>query len=363
MNRTLKNIITISIILLVVFLFIYPKLNLFGPTEAPAGGPPMGGGGSSSMGSELPVNAMVVTQRQMDNKIRVTGTVQPNESLELRSEIAGIVTKIHFREGQRVRKGDLLISLNDEELQAQLEKLKFSLKLYQDNEFRQRQLLDREAISREEYERSLTELNTSQADIKLVEVQIARTKIRASFDGIIGLRSISEGGYVTSATNLVSLYSINPAKIDFSVPGRYSTLINPGDKILFTVDGTEERFSGEVYAVEPQIDPSTRTLRLRALSNNDRGILLPGQFARIELILESIPDAIMLPSISITPQESKQLVYLVKDNQASPREVILGIRTDNEVQILSGISPGDTVITSGLMQVRPGQKLKITSLN
>lgn len=363
MSKTVKSILIIIILLVVIFLFIYPKLE-FGSENAasgPAQGPPamaMGGGS----GGALPVEAVVMKPTAMENKIRVTGSVQANESLEIRSEISGIVRRINFREGQSVRKGDLLLTINDDDLQAQLEKLQYNRKLFQDNEYRQRALLEREAISREEYERALTELKTSEADIRLVEVQIAKTQIRAPFDGVVGLRNISEGAYITPNNVVANMYSINPAKIEFSVPARYSGQLNAGDVVYFNVDGVTGIVEGKIYAIEPQIDPTTRTLRLRAEAPNADRKLLPGQFARIEVVLEKLEDTFMVPSIAITPEANRQLVFLVKNGKVEPRAIETGVRTEDMVQALSGVTAGDTVMVTGILQARPGMAVKVSRI-
>jgi membrane fusion protein (multidrug efflux system) len=358
MNRIVKNILFVLIALSLLFLFLYPKLelDLFSKNDGQPAVQAM------PRNAVLPVNGVVIRPKQMENKIRVTGTVQANESLELRSEISGVVEQIYFQEGQAVKRGNLLVKLNDDDLQAQLERLQYNKKLFEDNEFRQRSLLDREAISREEYERALTELKTSEADIKLIEVQIGRTELKAPFDGQIGLRNISAGTYITPTNIIANLYSINPAKIEFSVPARYSGQLGKGDKIYFRIEGLEEQFQGDIYALEPQIDPTTRTLRLRALANNDALKLLPGQFARIEVVLDRIEDAIMIPSIAITPEANRQFVFVANSGKVEQRYIETGVRTDEMVQAISGLNPGDTVLTTGILQARPGMAIDVRKI-
>ena len=359
MNRTAKNIIVFIIVLVLIFLFLLPKIEFGGSdsVESASSGPAI-----SSINSALPVNALVLKPQQMENKIRVTGSIQANESVDLKSELNGIVEKIYFKEGQRVKKGDLLISLNDEESSAQLEKLTFSKKLYEDNEYRQKILLEREAISREEYEIALTELRTSEADIKLLEVQINKAQIRAPFDGIVGLRNISEGSYITPAVSIVNIYNIDPAKIEFSIPAKYAGLLGVGDKIYFDLDGTIDQYEGIIYALEPLIDPATRTLRLRATAPNSNSKIMPGQFARIEVVLEELDSAILVPSVAVTPTADSQMVFVVKNGKAEQRIVEIGRRTESEIQIDRGLNIGDTVIISGILQLRPGIAVEITNL-
>lgn len=307
----------------------------------------------------LTVDGLIVTHSSIDNQIFITGSILPNESVKITSEISGKIEKIHFREGQNITKGTLLVSINDDELRAKLEKSKYSRKLYSDTEFRQRQLLEREAISREEYEQSLTELRTSNADIKILEAQIAKTKITAPFDGQFGLRLVSQGAYITPNQSITTLFNLDTAKIEFSIPGKYSGIMEKGKKINFNIDGIDSDFEGEVYAIEPQIDPATRTLKMRAFSPNSKGLLLPGQFAKIRLILESLEDAIMVPTESVIPELNGHKIFVKSNGKVSSVNVEIGIRTARQIQITSGLNESDTILTSGILQVRPGMPINI----
>jgi membrane fusion protein (multidrug efflux system) len=277
--------------------------------------------------------------------------------------MSGRISKIYFKEGERAKKGDLLVQINDEELRAQLDRLKYTLQLFQDSENRQKQLLEREAISQEEYDITLTESKTAAADIRLLEAQIAKAQIRAPFDGIIGLRNVSEGSYVTPTTDIASFFNIDYAKLDFSVPGKYSGTVNIGDNVYFTVENSVETFQGRVYAIEPQIDAATRTLKMRAISENKESKIMPGQFANIELVLDAVENAILVPTQSIVPELDGHKVFLSQNGKAEPVQVQLGLRTDTEVEVVTGLNPSDTVITTGLLQIRPGSSVNVTSVN
>lgn len=362
MNKTVKRIALGFILLLVLFLIALPKLDVFkedSEPEATAAAPPSTPAG----GSVIPVNAVIVKPQKIENKIKVSGSILANESAQLRSEMSGRISKIYFKEGDRIKKGELLVRINDEELRAQLERLKYTQKLYQETENRNKQLLEREAISREEYEIALTELNTAQADIKLVEAQIAKSQLRAPFDGIIGLRYISEGSYVTPTTDIASFFNIDYSKIDFSVPGKYSGVVNVGDNVYFSVENSPETFQGRVYAIEPQVDPTTRTLRMRAISENKGRKVIPGQFASIELILDAVENALMVPTESIVPEQDGHKIFLANNGKAQPVQVKLGLRTPQQVEVVSGLKPQDTVITTGLLQIRQGSPINVTSIN
>ncbi len=343
----------IAIIILV--LFLYPKLNKDKtpePTQVVTPGR-----------SLLPVEVVVVNPERIENSIRITGAILANESVSLRSEISGKIEKIYFREGQKVKRGDLLLTINDEEMVAQVERLKYTQQLNEGIELRQRQLLDKEAISREEYDIALTTMKTTQSDIKEREARLEKHRLRAPFDGIVGLRQVSEGGYITPSDLIANMYSINPIKIEFSVPGKYTPLINNGDKMIFSVESSSQEFTGTIYAVEPKIDPNTRTLQIRAICNNDNESLIPGQFANITYILEEIPNALMIPSQCVIPEMNSHKIYTLKNGAVNDTKIEIGLRTEDRVQIISGINPGDTVITTGILQVRQGMPVSVSSIN
>lgn len=359
MKKSVRRVITYILVLGALFFLADRKFHFFSEENAD-GARAAGRQGEQAV---VPVSAVVVKPQALDDKLVVTGTLLANEAVEITSEISGIVEKIHFKEGSRVKRGDMLISLNVDDLEAQVEKLKFSKKLRETNEYRQRQLLEKEAISQEEYDIALTELNTTNADIKVLEAQIAKSRIRAPFDGVIGLRYISDGAFINPSTRIASLININPMKIEFSIPGKYGVAVNDGDKIYFTTDATDKTYEGTVYAVEPQIDQATRTLRIRAVSDNTRGELFPGLFAKVEVVLNHKENALMVPTIAVVNDLSGHKVYLEKDGKVVEQQVEVGIRTATEIEIINGIEANDTVITSGLLQIQPGSTVEITSYN
>ena len=354
MNKVLKSVLFIIIVIIIVGLILYPKLKQEENQPSMA---------SPQEKSITPVEAKIINPERIENVIRVTGAIIANESVALNIEISGKIEKIYFQEGQRVKKGDLLLTINDDEIVAQLERLKYTQKLNEDMEYRMRQLLEKEAISREEYDISLTTLNTTLSDIKEREARIAKHKLYAPFDGIIGLRQISEGSYITSSDLIANIYNINPIKIEYSVPGKYTSIVNKGDSINFKVEASENVFIGTIYAIEPRIDPRTRTLQIRAICNNDKEVLIPGQFANIDYILNVLPDALMVPSESLIPELSGHKIFTYKNGQVNQEIVKIGIRTEKDVQITQGINPGDTVITTGILQIRQGMPVDISIVN
>lgn len=352
-----KTLITIAVVAVVLILLALPKLNLFNKKEAQSQGTPGG-----QRGGKLSVEAQVIKTQKLDNKLVVTGSVLPNESLELKSEISGKITSIKFQEGKPVRKGELLLKINDVEMEALLEKQKYNRKLNKDNEFRQRKLLEKDAISQEEYDNALNRLNTTAADLKLLEAQLEKTRITAPFDGVIGLRYVSEGAYISPSLIIATLYNISPAKIEFAIPGRYSAQVTPGKKIRFTIENDLTVYEGDVYAIEPRIDSDTRTLKIRALSDNKSGSLLPGQFVKVELILQSLDNAILVPTEAVIPEQAGKKVFIIEAGKAKEVKIETGIRTNNSLEVLSGLKPGDTLLTTGILQLRPGMEVQISKL-
>jgi membrane fusion protein (multidrug efflux system) len=355
-----KKIITGAIIVAVIVLLALPKIGWL--SNKSDGGDAQGSPGPQRAAA-LPVEALVVKPGHLDNKLIVTGSVLSNESLELKSEINGKITRIAFDEGSHVKKGDVLVRINDEEVRAQLMKEKYNQKLNQDNEFRQRKLLEKDAISQEEYDNALNRLNTTKADVQVLEAQLAKTQLQAPFDGVIGLRYISEGAYISPNTIIATLYNNSPAKIEFSIPSRYSSLVSAGKEIYFKIEGDTIPYQGKVYAIEPRIDPETRTLKLRAMADNSKGTLLPGQFVELELILGTSETALLIPTEAVVPEQSGKKVFVLANGKVKEVMIETGIRTNVSLEVLSGLHPNDTLLTTGILQLRAGMPVQITKYN
>ncbi|MDL2228516.1 efflux RND transporter periplasmic adaptor subunit [Bacteroidales bacterium OttesenSCG-928-K03] len=313
----------------------------------------------------LNVNAEIIKYQAMTDKTVTTGNILPSEQVDLAFESSGKITDIFFNEGEFIKKGTLLAKINDKPLLAQLQKLETQLPLAQDRVYRQETLLAKNAVSQEAYEYVVTELEKLKADIELVKANIEQTALYAPFDGIIGLREVSEGAYVSPTTNIARLTNISTLKIDFAVPESYANEVKKGTKIKFKLEdnsGIIRDYDAEVYAVESKIDMATRTLQVRALYDNPAMKLIPGRYTSVEITRNEIPNALSVPSEAIIPEMGRNLVYLYKDGIAQPAEIVTGIRTESRVQALNGISVGDTLIISGVMQLRTGTKVIINNL-
>lgn len=356
MKKQTKSILIVGIILIVAAAFLYPRWDKRKSNLAP---PP-----TVKSNAGLPVDVVEMKRGNLKNELQVTGTILPNEVVDLRPEVSGLVRKISFSEGQYVSKGTPLLYLNDDELQAQYQKLEYTQKLFESQENRQKQLLAREAISQEEYDIVLNQYNTTLSDLKLVEAQIQKTVVRAPFNGILGLRMVSEGSVIGTGDVIVTVVNMDPIKIEFSIPERYANLVKLGSPVYFSSESSPEEVEGTVYAYEPQIDAATRTLKLRAQSSNKEGKFLPGMFVKIRFVLDEINDALMVPSESVIPELQGYKVFVVDAEQkAQERKVEIGTRTESEVQILSGLEEGDLVLATGVLQARTGTALEVTKIN
>lgn len=357
--KTKYIVYTILVILIAVFVAYRVNKN-----KAQKAGPGAGAGrGPGGPASVLTVNGIVTKAENFSNSLAIAGTIEANEQVDIRSEVSGLVTEIQFNEGTNVSKGKVLLKINDLELQAQLSQALTKQKLAQETEYRAGKLLEKEAISKEEYDVALSELRSLQSQTQLIRAQLAKTLIRAPFSGKIGLRTISAGEYITPASNIARLVSTNPVKILFSIPEKYAGTIKLNTQISFTVAGSNTPYSGTVYAIEPGIDMSTRTLQLKAKASNNNGELLPGSFAKIDLPLSNVNDAILIPTESIIPVLQGKKVYISSNGKAKEVLVETGTRTDKSVLILSGLNIGDTVLTSGIMSLKNDIPVKVKVIN
>ncbi len=308
----------------------------------------------------IPVEVFIANEGSLSQVLTVTGTLIPNESVSLHPEISGRIQTILFSEGSEVTKGMLLVKLNDDELQAQLRKLTVNESQAASEEKRKKALLEIKGISQEEYDRSLSVLLGIRADIDLVKAQIEKTEIRAPFHGICGLRNVSEGSYVSPATEIANLVQTQPLKLEFSVPERMTVALEKGKQVLFYTGDQSLPLPATLYALEPSADPSTRTRKVRAIYPNPGNHLKPGNFARVEIPGQSAEGAVILPAQSIIPRLNGYDVCLLEGGKVERRGVVTGTRTDSLVEILQGVRSGDSILMTGLLQVKPGTAVRVT---
>lgn len=350
-----RYIVYIALALVVGFLIF----NKFHGAKDKNGGPAAAGSKGKRKNGPVPVNVMIVKDTAVTNNIDLTGTVDPNEKVSLISQTAGNITGIYFQEGGHVSKGQVLVKVYNQDLVASLKQNQYQITLAKENEYRNRVLLQKEAVSQQEYDTSLSNYNSLKAQSDVIRAQIAKTEIRAPFSGIIGLRSVSPGGYLSPSTPIATLVSTDPMKVTFSVPERYKPLIKAGSKITFNIASSTKNFSATVYAIEPAIDPTSRTLTVRAKAPNANGEITAGGFAKINLTLDQIPRTIMVPTECVIPDIKSSVVYLAHNGKAVSKPVQTDLRTDTKIEVTQGLKSGDSLIVSGLIQMRPKVPLKI----
>jgi membrane fusion protein (multidrug efflux system) len=302
------------------------------------------GGGASGRA----VTVEVVKRTSVSETLELNGSLRGSESTELRSEISGRVSAIHFTDGQAVKAGDLLLKIDDRELSAELAAARTQLQLAKIKADRQTSLLERGLVSKAEYDEVISQRSVLNAQVSLLRARFIKTELRAPFDGRIGLREISPGALITQTARIATIQRMDPLHLDFSVPERYQAQVKPGMSVTLRVDGLDRAFSGTINAIEPRIDEDTRSLRLRAAVPNPDGALLPGNFARITLPLQEYADAILVPTTAVERGLNEAIVHVVDDEGLARRRVVtVGIRQVEHIQILSGLEVGERVVVRG----------------
>lgn len=360
----MKRPLTVLLVLIVVGAIAAPKvLPLLRP---PAKGKPPSKAETSRPsdgGPPLRVSAVALKAVPLAETISATGSLRADEGIELQPETNGKIVSINFTEGARVKRGDLLLKLNDGELRAMLQRATYRLEIAQLKERRFAKLLETRNIVQQDYDAALNDFNVQQAEVALVEAQLAKMEIRAPFDGMIGLRFVSEGAFITPTTRIATLQRVDRLKVDFSVPEKYASRVRLGSPVVFTVDGGDRKYVGEIYALDPRIDTGTRTVLIRAVCPNPEARLLPGAFAGVEFTLGQVAEALLVPAGAVVPGLTEKNVFIVRDGKAVRRAVQTGMRTETSVQITDGLAAGDVVITSGIQQLRAGQAVSVSMMD
>ena len=353
MNKYVKLALIIVVIGVALY-FIIPKIA--SKEKPPTQNQPQGDG-------TTPADGYIIKPSTLENEIQAVGTIRANEEVEIRSEVSRKITGIYFKEGSTVGRGKTLFKLDDSDLNASLNKLKLDEELAVINEKRTKDLLDRGLLPQADYEIQQNTLGKIRADMESVQIQIDKTSIVAPFSGFVGLRNVSVGSYATPSNVLTTMQDLSKLKIDFSIPEKYINFFKVGQKIIFKVEGIDEEYEGEVYAFEPKLENGTKTLILRAISNRSNSKLLPGSFANVRLIMKEINDAMLVPTEAIIPNLKGQGVYVSKNGKVKLVGVGLGKRLEDKVQVIGGVVPGDTVITTNILRLKPDAKVKITKIN
>jgi len=308
---------------------------------------------------QLPVTGTIAKPSYLTNGIRSAGSLLANEEVDIVSKVSGKVTAVYFKEGSKVKKGDLLVKIYDEDLQAQLRRSEIQEKMLSEKLERQRVLLSKDAVSREAFDQLQTDYNVILADINLLKVRIAETEVRAPFDGVIGFRYVSEGTYVTPQVKIAHLFDQSILKLEFAINEKYVSENLMGKKISFETEGYSDEFFATVYAVDYRIDQTTRTIGLRARYDNRTGKLVPGMYASLTLITDEKMNALQVPTEAIVPEMNEKKIWVARNGRAELIPVVTGARTASAIEVISGLAAGDTVLTTGLIQLRPNMAVRV----
>ncbi len=306
------------------------------------------------------VEAFVTNLSSIGEKIELPGTVISGNSTELHPEISGRLTYLNIREGQNVSKGTLLAKIYDGDLQAKLNKLKVQLKVQEEKVKRYDELYKVNGVSTQEYDLIKLETSNLLADIRLVQSDIIRTEIRAPFAGRLGLKMVSDGAYVSPQTTLTTIRSTGDLQVEFTLPEKFSADLGIGSTVNFNIERNPKTYSAKIFARESGISESDRSLKLRAKIIGKTDEIIPGNFVKINISFAPDSQAIMIPSQAIIPLAKGKQVALSKNGKAEFINVETGIRTEKMVQVTEGLSAGDTVITTGLMKLKDGSKIKVS---
>ncbi len=321
-----------------------------------------GAGGPGKNAGPLSVEVFVVNAKPLTNSIEVPGSLLPYEETEIRSEINGRVVGLNLQEGAFVSKGAVLVKLFDSDLQAQLRKLEVQLQIAQKTAERQKELLKINGISQQEYDLSELQVSNLKADIELVKVNISKTEVKAPYNGRLGLKNISMGAYISPANLLTTISQVNQLKLQFTVPEKYGSLVQRGQVVRFQLDGSRSVYKATVIATESAVEENTRSMAVRAVVTAGDQFLVPGAFAKVNMTLGNDANALMIPSQAVIPQGRKKQAILFKGGKAQFVEITTGVRDSANVQVLSGINSSDTVITTGLLFLKPGADVKIAKI-
>ncbi len=354
MKKPIKYISISLLVIVIAALIVVPKL-----TSKKEGDGKDQNRRSDSRGQSILSEGLILKPQILENDIRTIGTVLANEEVELRSEVSRKIRGIYFREGSYVSKGKILFKLDSDDLVAKLRKQELEEKLAILKLEREKSLLEKGLTPQEDYDVAENNLDKIRADITMTRIDIEKTHITAPFSGIVGLRSVSVGSFVNPGVPLVTLQDVSRVKIDFSIPEKYSGLFRKGQKVVFTVEGIPGEFTAEVYAYEPKVENNTRTLVLRAITSNPGKRLMPGNFANVVLKLSENKDAMMVPTQCIVPKLKGQSLFMYKNGEAVLVDVEIGTRTENTVQVTSGVAPGDTILTTNILRLKNGSKVEL----
>lgn len=317
------------------------------------------GAARRSGNSGVEVEVLILRAHPLAETLQLTGTLRADESIDVQAETAGKITEIAFTEGRAVRRGDLLVKINDSELRAARQRAIARREIAELKARRLALLVNNGGVNQQESDTAQSEFAVQEAEVQLIQAQLDKTEIRAPFDSVIGLRFVSVGSLVTPSTRIASLQSVAQLKLDFSVPERHAVHLTPGATVEFSVSGGTQRHVGKIYAIEPRVDEATRTVLVRALVDNAALTLRPGALAEVSLPLQPWPDALLVPAVAILTSGGGKAVFVVEDGKAKLRPVVTGLRQQESVQLTSGVKAGDLVVIAGVQQLKSGTAVRV----
>jgi membrane fusion protein, multidrug efflux system len=336
--------------------------NAKGETAAKAEGKKAGqpGKGVGGPGAPTPVQVVVVRPVTVQEDLQAVGSLQSNESVILRPEVSGRIADIGFRDGQVVKKGQLLIGLDATLNEAEVAQYKAEYDLALSNLKRSEDLAEQKFISSSARETAASNAQVAEARLKLSQARLSKMRIVAPFDGIVGIRGVSLGDYVKDGTDLVNVEDVRILKVDFRLPERNLSQIRVGQAVEVIADALpNQKWQGQIEAINPRIDAAGRSLELRARLDNTGGKLRPGMFVRVRVVIGERSNALLVPEEAIVPQGSEFFIFKVVEGAARRVPVSIGVRRNAQVEITEGLAPGDQVVTAGMRLSRDGQPVRI----
>jgi membrane fusion protein, multidrug efflux system len=331
-------------------------------TPAPAASATPAASNASSAATGIAVEAATVASVKLPGAITAVGSLRSDETVVVRPEIAGRIAAIHFREGERVDKGQLLVRLDDSVQKADHERARVNLTLQKSKHDRAEDLRGKGFISSQAKDEAVNNLQVADADLQLMQARLQKMELRAPFAGAIGLRMVSVGDYVKEGQDIVNLEATDPLKLDFRVPEVHLAQVRSGQSLQVTMDAIPDKsWSGRIVAINPLIDANGRSIVVRASVPNGDGRLRPGMFARVLLFTTDVKDSLMIPEESLFPVGDDKYVYRVVDGRAERRKVGIGQRREGKVEILDGLAAGETVVTAGQIKLRDGTPVRVAN--
>jgi len=310
----------------------------------------------------LAADVIVLKMDSIHNNYYGTGSLLPNEEVELKAQISGRIMDVLFTEGERVHKNQLLLKIDDREWQAQRLRFKADLDNAEKDLLRKKALIEIKGLSQEELDNAENRVNMLKANIAELDVKIDNANIKAPFDGRLGLRMVSRGDFISTGSSVVRISDNSKLKLDFSVPEQFANMVVKGQEVKFYISNSKQEYIATVYATEPRIHESNRSLDVRALVGNSHENILPGSFANVVLTLEELNNALLVPTEAIVLELNATKVWRINSGTAEKIEVETGVRFTKNVQLSKGVNAGDSILITGLLQVREGMPLVARSV-